>query len=225
MSRAVIFANGELSDLDSARALVRADDLIIAADGGLRHCRALGLTPHTLIGDFDSTAPADSAAFETAGTRLVRYPARKDQTDLELALEWAITHGADDIVILGALGGRWDQTLANLLLPALPAWNSARIRIVDGRQQISLVRGPGTISLIGSPGDTVSLIPIGGDAQGITTTGLDYALTNGRLHFGSTLGISNALIAGEASVSLHAGLLVCAVIQSSQTSKAQTSEV
>ena len=214
MSRAVILANGELNDLDSARALVRADDLIIAADGGLRHCRALGLTPHTLIGDLDSTSPADLAAVESAGTQIVRYPARKDQTDLELALEWTVAHGADDIVILGALGGRWDQTLANLLLPALPTWQSARIRIVDGRQQISLARGPGSITLIGSPGDTVSLISVGGDAVGITTAGLEYPLANGTLRFGSTLGVSNALIANEAGVTLLEGLLVCIVISS-----------
>ncbi len=210
--RAVIFANGEFQHPNTNIPFLYPDDYLIAADGGARHCRALNLTPHLLIGDLDSTSLAEAAALKAAGAQISQYPTRKDQTDLELALDWAIQNGFTDILILGALGGRWDQTLANLLLPALPAFGPARIQLVDGAQQINLLRGPGSLILSGVPGDTVSLIPIGGEVRGVTTTGLEYPLANGRLAFGSTLGVSNRLTAPEATITLQEGFLVCVLI-------------
>jgi thiamine pyrophosphokinase len=210
--RAVIVANGELSPetRQAARSLARPGDRLIAADGGALHCRALGLRPEVVIGDFDSLAPADLAALEAEGVRLVRHPARKDQTDLELAVRWAVEAGCDDILVLAALGGRWDQTLANLLLPALPGLETVRLRLVDGRQQVYLIRG--TERVEGHPGDIVSLVPIGGDARGVTTEELDYPLARGTLPFGSTLGISNVLVADAATVTVEEGMVLCVVI-------------
>jgi len=218
LPRAVIIANGPfgLIDLTTARRLIAPTDRLIAADGGARHCRALGLRPHVLIGDLDSVSPAELAALETSGTQVLRHPVRKDQTDLELALDLAIRDGADDILILAALGARWDHTLANVFLLARPGLGAARVRLADGRQTISLLRGPGHISLDGHPYDTVSLIPIGGDALGVTTTGLEYPLTDSTLKFGSTLGVSNALVEARATVALQEGLLVCVLISSTE---------
>lgn len=217
LPRTIILANGELRDLEAARAVIAAGDRLVAADGGWHHCRALSLTPQVLIGDLDSVSADDMIALASAGTHIIQHPIRKDQTDLELALEWARQNDAQDIVILGALGGRWDQTLANLLLPALPAWGSARIRLIDGNQEISLLRAPGSLTLAGEPGDTVSLIPIGGDVGGVTTWGLEYALDSGRLRFGSTVGISNRLTDAMATISAQEGLLVCVLIRHRQS--------
>ena len=218
LPRTVIIANGPfgLNDLAAARRLIAPTDRLIAADGGAAHCRALGLTPHVLIGDFDSVPPDELAALENAGAQVIRHPVRKDQTDLELALDLALRDGADDILILAALGGRWDQTLANVFLLARPGLDSARVRLADGKQQITLLRGPGQIALDGQPGDTVSLIPIGGDARGMTTTGLEYPLKDGMLKFGSTRGASNALVEAQATVALQEGLLVCVLISSTE---------
>lgn len=214
LTRAIIIANGELHHPAAARRLIRPGDVVIAADGGANYCRALGLTPRVIIGDLDSVLPSELTALEALGAQIIRYPAHKDQTDLELALDHAIGRGAAEILILGALGGRWDQTLANVLLPALPRLSGVRIRLIDGRQQIGLLRGPGSIHLAGSPGDTVSLIPIGGDVHGVTTSGLEYPLEKGTIAFGSTLGVSNALTASQADVFLEEGLLVCILISS-----------
>ncbi len=211
-NRAVIVANGEIQDLATARTLIDSDTCLVAADGGSRHCRVLGLTPQVLIGDLDSTSPADLAALEAAGTRIIWHPTHKDKTDLELALLWVLEQGIQDIVVLAALGGRWDQTLANLLLPTLPAFQNARIRLIDGKQQIAAVRGPGTLTLTGQPGDTVSLIPVGGAAIGVTLTGLEYPLTNATIQLGSTLGISNVMLTDTASVELREGRLICTTI-------------
>ena len=207
--RAIIFANGPMTDVAAARASLRPGDRLIAADGGLRHLQALGLTPDMLVGDLDSVQPGEAAALEAGGVRIHRHPERKDETDLELALRLALEEGAGEVVILGGLGGRWDQTLANLLLLAHPDFRAARVRLLDGAQQVYLVQGETHIE--GQPGDTVSLIALGGDAQGVTTTGLEYPLTEGRLPFGSTLGISNVLVGERATVRVREGVVGCVV--------------
>ena len=208
--RAVIFANAELADPALARAALRPDDWLIAADGGTRHCRALGLVPDVVIGDFDSLAAGELAALQNGETQLILYPVRKDRTDLELALRFAVEGGAKDILVFGALGVRWDQTLANLLLLTLPELSSARVRLLDGKQQIYLIRRKSTIE--GQPGDTVSLIPMRGDARGVTTHGLEYPLDDGTLPFGTTLGVSNVLLGESATVEVGEGLVMCVVI-------------
>jgi len=225
LKRAVIFANGELADQEAARTVIQADDLLIAVDGGVKHCRALGLRPHALIGDLDSVSPDDVAALEATGTRLLRYPARKNETDLELALDYAIAQNATDILILGGLGGHWDQTLANLLLPFRApsggsgdpprAWPGIRLR--DGNQEIIALRGPAAIHIGGGPGDIVSLIPIGGDAHGVRTAGLEYPLYDETLTFGATRGISNVLAESQATVSFVGGFLICVIIRQNTT--------
>jgi thiamine pyrophosphokinase len=207
----VIFANGQLNGL----ARLQPDDLIIAADGGAQHCLKLGIRPQVVIGDFDSVSVDELETLRLQGTEIIAYPARKDYTDLELALLEAQQRGAEQVLLVAALGRRWDQSLANLLLPA--AFPGLRISLVDGPQEISFIRPGERLEITGQAGDVVSLIPIGGDAEGITTHGLEYPLRAETLHLGSTRGISNVLLpqapgAGKASVTLEAGLLLCAVI-------------
>lgn len=129
--RGVIIANGALQHPENARDAVRPDDLLIAADGGASHCRALGLTPAVIIGDLDSLSPQELASFERAGTQIIRHPAHKDYTDLELALLHARSLGLEQVLILGALGMRWDQTLANLLLPLSSELGGMEIRMLE----------------------------------------------------------------------------------------------
>jgi thiamine pyrophosphokinase len=216
--RAVIIANGVLSDPDAARTAIHSGDLLIAADGGGHHCREMGLTPAVLIGDFDSLEGAELTLFENAGTEIIRHPARKDFTDLELAIRHAQEMGAGEIVVLAALGSRWDQSLANLLMPATADFQELQISLMDGPQEIMLLRGtrtksgPAQLEIIGQPGDTVSLIPLGGDARGITTHELEYPLANETLFFGTTRGISNVMLSKKASISLEEGMLLCTII-------------
>jgi thiamine pyrophosphokinase len=204
--RTIIFANGLLADPALALAAIGPDDQLIAADGGLAHMQAVGLRPHVLIGDLDSVGPNQASRVEAEGTRVERFSPHKDQTDLELA----VAEGAADILIFGALGARWDHTLANLLLLAHPDFRAVRLRLVDGWQQIYLIQGQTVIE--GRPGDTVSLISLQGDARGVTTTGLEYPLQQGQLAFGSTLGVSNVLLGAEATVRVDEGLVACIVI-------------
>lgn len=206
--RATIFANGEIEP-ESARGQLRPGDLIVAADGGARHALALGVTPNVVIGDFDSLSPDEQAHAEAAGARLVRFSPRKDETDLELALLHAARSGADEIVILGALGRRLDQTLANVLLLALPALRGIDVRIVEGAQEALLVRDE--VLVHGCPGDTLSLIPLGGDALGVTVEGVEWPLRGETLRFGLTRGVSNILVGERARVGVQKGMLLCVV--------------
>jgi thiamine pyrophosphokinase len=215
--RAVIIANGELNN----RLSLEPGDLLIAADGGARHCLRLGLTPDLVIGDFDSLDEAELASLAQAGAEIVRYPVRKDTTDLELALLAARERGATQVLLLAALGARWDQTIANLLLPLSAGLASLPVRLLDGNQEISILRAaaqdtpPAEIEIAGQAGDTVSLIPLGGDAIGVATHGLEYPLYGETLYFGSTRGVSNLLLAGTARVALQAGILLVVIIHAS----------
>jgi thiamine pyrophosphokinase len=204
--RAIIFANGRYIPPFQ----LQESDLLIAADGGTRHCLELGLRPAVIIGDLDSLDEATLAQLKASGTQIISYPSRKDFTDLELALQYAIEQGTSEILVLGALGERWDQTIANLLLPTL--YDSSHIRLVDGNQEITFLRGNGQVEIKGHPGDTVSLIPLSGDARGVRTQGLEYPLESDTLFFGSTRGVSNVLLRPCATVSLEEGLLLCTII-------------
>jgi thiamine pyrophosphokinase len=219
--RAVIFANGLISqptplpgnDLAKRLAGRQVEELIvIAADGGTVHCQRLGIIPDVVIGDFDSLDEPELLAAQKDGAQLIRHPARKDFTDLELALRYAVERGAQEILVLGALGNRWDQSLANLLLPAADSLASVNITLLDWPQEIRLVRPGRSLEIQGNPGDTVSLIPLGIQPLGITTQGLEYPLDNETLEFGGTRGISNVLLRETASVTLKEGLLLCVLI-------------
>jgi thiamine pyrophosphokinase len=206
--RAIIIANGRLNHPACDRARLKPDDWILAADGGLHNCRLLDLTPAVIIGDLDSVSASDLPPLQSAGVTIVRHPQRKDQTDLELALAYAAAHGAQEILVLGALGNRWDQTLANALLLASPTLAAIPTWLADGLQQMSLARPGVPLSLQGRPGDTLSLLPLAGDSRGVTTTGLEYPLIDETLRFTSTRGVSNTLTGSTATVQLTAGLLL-----------------
>ncbi|RMF42927.1 MAG: thiamine diphosphokinase, partial [Anaerolineae bacterium] len=110
------------------------------------------------------------------------------------------------------LGGRWDMTLGNILLLAHPDFRDLRISLVDGPQEVLLLSEGIPWEVRGQPGDTVSLIPLRGDAEGVTTRGLRYPLSEGRLRFGAARGVSNVLLENPAQVFIRKGLLVCIII-------------
>ena len=205
--RAVIFANGLLPDLTAAKARLRHDDTLIAADGGLHHIQALGLQPAVLIGDLDSVSAEDIRGLESANVAILRFPPEKDETDLELALDWSASQGFRSILIVGALGGRLDQTLGNLFLLTWPRLAGIDVRLDDGWDEVFVITAANV--LYGAPGDTVSLLPLQGPARGITTAGLRYPLNGETLWPERTRGISNEMLGEQAAVSLVQGCLLC----------------
>ncbi len=208
MSRTVIIANGHLADSSATRRHVRDGDRIICADGGTTHAVAMGLVPDVVVGDLDSLAPDLRAYLETIGVHFEVYPVVKDKTDLELALRLAIAEGADEVILLATLGGRLDQSLANLLLLAQPEWADARVRVVEGDEVAWIVRGGQDTTITGEIGDTLSLIPITYQVTGVCLDGVQWPLHDATLHLGDTLTVSNTLSAPAAHLQIEAGLAV-----------------
>ena len=200
-------------------------DRVIAADYGAHHVLAWGWPLHLLIGDLDSLPAADLEAIQAMGIPMVTAPAAKDETDLELALMHALDGGARELVICAALGGRADHMLANVLLLARPELADASAAIVEAGQTVRLLRGgvsaageTAHLTVVGAAGDLLTLLPLAGDARGVTTAGLLYPLSDEPLLFGRARGISNVLSASVAQIWLREGLLL--VIHTSQALEA-----
>jgi thiamine pyrophosphokinase len=206
--RAIIIAGGQAVDEEDWQRHSRDGDLIIGADGGAARALAWGLLPHLVVGDMDSLPDEDRVALAVRGCQFVEHPRAKDETDLELALTYAVGEGAQEIVVLGALGGRLDHTLANVLLLTLPVLEGVSTRIVNGGEESLLVRGGEVVRLEGHPGDLVSLLPLGGDVHGVTTAGLAWALKGDRLRFGFSQGVSNEMTGTVARVEVEDGFLL-----------------
>lgn len=185
-------------------------DLMIAADGGARHAFqwGKGWIPHVIIGDMDSLGPSEQAGYDRAGASLYHYPADKNETDLELALDFAVQQRATEITLYGLFGGRWDMTFANLLLLAAPKYASVRLHVVEGNTDMYILRGGETLTLHGQPGQTVSTLPLHGDAAGLTYTGLTYSLQNATLPFATPRGVSNTMASETATIAVREGILL-----------------
>lgn len=212
MPRAVIFANGQLPDIESARALLRDDDHLIAADGGANHLMRMGILPEIVIGDLDSIDEEKMYELTAAEVGIEQYPEDKDETDIELALRYAIDLRPSNILIVGALGGRLDHMLANLSLLTDPALSALDIRLDDGVEEVFFCRAiapnGGQAEVHGRSEDTVSLIPWNGPVEGVTTEGLQWPLYGEMLYPHKSRGISNVMLADTATVVIQSGLLL-----------------
>ena len=212
MPRIVIFANGELPSLESARALLQADDYIIAADGGANHLLAMGILPEVVIGDLDSVDEDTLFELTTAEVEIEQYSEDKDETDIELALHYAVELHPSAIMIVGALGGRLDQTLANLSILTDPTLPAIDIRMDDGVEEAFFCRASagkgGQAEVQGRSGDIVSLIPWRGPVEGVTTEGLQWPLYGETLYPDKSRGVSNVLLGDMASIRIQSGLLL-----------------
>jgi thiamine pyrophosphokinase len=206
MSRAVIFLNGHIPDLEPVRRLIRPADTLLAADGGTRHALALGLAPSVVIGDLDSLTGEHRRLLDAAGTEIRQFPRDKNETDFELALHYAVDAGYHEILIVAALGDRLDQTLGNLALLTDLRLSTFDVRLDDGVEEAFFTRR--SCQVRGVAGDLVSLIPWGGEVTGIATAGLRWPLQGETLYPYQTRGISNELLVETATISLRSGLLL-----------------
>lgn len=185
-------------------------DLVIAADGGARHATALGLRLDRWVGDGDSIDPADLNALAVTGVRIDRVAREKDASDTELAVLAAVEAGADELTILGGLGGvRIDHAVTNVALLEHAALAGRDARLYDQRAaRLSLLTAPGEVVLDGHVGDLVTLVPVGGPVVGVTTRELRYPLLDETLKPGSSRGLSNIRTATRAAVSIREGRIL-----------------
>lgn len=209
--RAIIIANGNLDQ----PIILKPNDILIAADGGTNHCLKQGLSPSVILGDLDSIDSFTIDKQKKSGTEVFQYPKKKDYTDLEIALQYVQELKVNEIIIYAALGNRWDQSIANILLPII--FKSIPIRLIDKNQELVYIEGPDKKILNGQIGDTISLLPLTAAVDGITTTNLEYPLQKESLVLGSTRGISNVFLSNEALISLEQGILLCVITHNAST--------
>jgi thiamine pyrophosphokinase len=200
----IVVSGGDPPALQALEGLP-TDARVVAADSGLDFAHGLGLHVDVVVGDLDSVSEVALAAARHAGTTIERHPSAKDATDLELALDRAVELGAARIVVLGGAAGRFDHVVGGLLLLADERYENVHMTARLGSARVAVVRGEATLE--GQVGDYVTLLPVAGPAEGITTSGLLYPLHNEDLLPGTTRGVSNELVTRTATVHVRQGVL------------------
>ena len=189
---------------DCTETIVRSKgDLVIAADGGLSHLARMGVTPDLFVGDFDSVASAGDVA------TVLRHPTEKDDTDMALATEAGVERGYREFRLYGALGGaRFDHSVANLQLLLGAAMRGLDVTIICGDQRTRVLRNGEKMVFSADARGYLSVFAIGGEAKGVTLTGLKYPLEGASLSPALPLGVSNEFAGKEATVYAEEGYLL-----------------
>lgn len=212
----VVLLGGDIADTTTLGA-VRRDATVIAADSGLHLAAPLGLNVDSVVGDMDSVNPTALAAVEALGTNVLRFSRDKDASDAELALSHAATLGATSLVVIAGRSNRLDHELGNLAVLFLPELRRCRVELrVSGAHVFRLdaaEQPEAELQLSCTVGDIVGLLPFGGDAHGVTTSGLQWALSNETLAVTSSRGISNRATHEDVVISLQRGRLLVTVTE------------
>ncbi|MDF2680726.1 MAG: thiamine diphosphokinase [Brevibacillus sp.] len=204
-NRILLFAGGSLGQW--AIHHIKPEDWLVGVDRGALFLVKHGFSPRLAIGDFDSVSPDEKAEIEQHSQSVSACdPVMKDLTDTEMALTWALEQQPAEIVLVGALGSRFDHSLANvhLLQKALQA--EIPCKIVDEYNEIRLINSMLTVER--DHFSNLSLLPLSPEVTGITLHGFQYPLENATLRIGDTLGISNVLKDAAGTISLLSGLLL-----------------
>lgn len=186
------------------RAHVPAGATVFAVDAGAEACLAAGIVPRAVVGDMDSVRPETLARLEAQGASVHRHPAKKRDTDGALTLAEATD---DDLVFVGAGGGRADHAFANLHL-LYAASRRARVRAVDVDAEAWVATPTRPVRLALPRGAVVSVLPLFERCEGVTLEGLQYPLADATMPLGDPYGVSNVASAEEQEVRLSRGTLL-----------------
>lgn len=190
--------------------LVRQEQytMIITADSGINTTERLGLKPDFIVGDFDSADRTVLDKYKAMSVRIISYPAEKDMTDTQIAIELAVKHKPVKIDIAGATGSRIDHMLANIHLLMLPLQQGIDACIIDNNNKLYLRDKSFSLRKAEQYGNYVSLLPFTDEVRGLSLIGFKYSLDNVVLAAGSSLGISNEIAAADAKVIFTDGILL-----------------
>ncbi len=205
--KALIIAYGTLEGYTWLIDEAEASDVVLCADGGLEHAAKCGIIPDYMIGDFDSVSKKTLEGFKEKGVKEIAYTPEKDYTDTEICVEKAIELGAKEICIAAGIGSRLDHSLGNLGLLHIMLSRGINGYIMSDNCKIFICCN-NQITLSGEAGDIVSIIPYGGDAEGITLKGLKYPLNNASIPLGRPIGVSNVMAQNKCSISVNSGELI-----------------
>ncbi len=204
--KALIISNGDLAGINLSEYFYEAD-MVICADGGARHLYKQNLIPHIIIGDLDSLDIKILEAFHKLRVKFIKYPAHKNKSDTDLAIEFAIDKGATDITLLGVTGSRIDHSMANILILYRLANQNINATIVDSHNEVFITKD--ILKLKNKKGNFVSIIPL--ENSRVTLKGFEYDTHSVDFEFGSTLGISNVVKDKEGIIEIESG--ICLVIR------------
>lgn len=214
--KACIILNGEVKDYVFLESTMKNNkyDFIICADGGARHLYKVNIMPNYILGDLDSLSSEIIDFYKHSKVKFTQFPSRKNETDAELCINLANDLNVNEIHIIGALGGRIDHTIANINLMYYIKQLGINSTIQTPDEDIFLVSNE-TFIINGNKGDTVSIIPIKGDAKGVTLEYLEYPLNNFEMKYGTPIGISNVMEKNECKITVEDGSLI--VIRNKKT--------
>lgn len=204
--RAVLIANGHINNPSFIKEKICIGDLIICVDGGLRYAHNAEIMPDYIIGDFDSADIELIDKYAGLGAMVLQFPKKKDLTDMEIALELAEEKGIRELFIFGAMGGRSDHAIANIMNLYQALEKGMNAAIIDENEEIYITKD--TIVLERPKGTLISLVPIGEAAFKVKTEGLSYPLNYEDLYLGHSRGVSNIFEEEKAKVSLEKGVLL-----------------
>ena len=187
--------------IDTFNFKINKNDIVIAADAGIKNTHKFNIKPDFIIGDFDSLGytPTDS--------NTIIHPIEKDDTDTGICLQTALDQGYREILIIGGLGGRLDHTMSNIQLITGKCHLADRISIRDKSNSCTVITN-GSVTLPYIKNQYVSIFSMTEKSTGVTTSGLKYPLDNATMVYGSTLGTSNEIIDKEATISVKDGRLL-----------------
>ncbi|MBN2796722.1 MAG: thiamine diphosphokinase [Clostridia bacterium] len=200
MNKCVIIGNGPIEDISIFKELLNHADYIICADGGLNHLNSVQIIPQLILGDLDSVKEEVLQQYDFVEQKT--FPKRKDATDSELALDYAIALNPKELVMLGFTGGRLDHCLTNMhMLKRVPT--NIRASLVDAHNKVYYCESD--FEYQGQIGENLSIIPVTEKVTGITTEGLDYPLCNETLYLDGSRGVSNVLKASYVKIETQSG--------------------
>lgn len=204
-----IILNGKIKDYDYIKDIINKNnyDYIICADGGANHSYKMGIIPDYIIGDLDSISSEIIDFYKSKDVKFEKFPSKKDETDTEICIYLASKLNAKEIDFIGALGGRIDHMIANINLLYYVRSKGIFTRIISEKEDIYIAIDE-EISINGDIGDTISVIPLNGDAKGVTLKQLEYPLNNYNMKFSVPLGISNVMLDKKCSIKVEQGSLI-----------------
>lgn len=209
--KAVIIGNGDINDYSLLKEYIMIyDSIVICCDGGLRHAFKANIIPDYIMGDFDSASEELIQYYKKQNIVFKSFPKKKDKTDMEIGIDFAIEKEVEEIFVFGGMGSRFDHTLANAHILLLANRNGINAKLINENNIISVVDEE--IHINGKKGDLISLIPLTTEVKGITTFNLEYELINADIKIGTSIGISNVFQRDEIIIKIKEGLLF--VIQS-----------
>lgn len=213
-TNALIIANGSLKkpelimDLLSNYYGFENNYLTICTDGAIKNCIKLKVIPEIVIGDMDSISKRDIEMLKSHQNNItfIKSQTRKDESDAQLAMEYAVNNKINNILIAGAIGKRIDHSLANIFNIASDKFKETDIKIIDENYEISILRHSGEIK--GTAGNTISLFSLTPSTFFISTEGIDYELKNEELLFSPVRGLSNTFTKKTVKINIRDGILL-----------------